>query len=113
METDEQFIIAWLDRGRPPRQPPNPVYPAGCHVDLTDEAMAEDRVKLHVMPNDGCIAALPYPTGRENVGTWLVECRLCGVKVAVTAASRPDDPRSVKLPCKMAEHSSDGLKEKP
>lgn len=86
----EQFQIDWLDRGRPPKVAPNPAYPDGIDVDLRLEPEALF-----------CTVALPYPTGHTNIGTWLVKCNLCRLRVGITAASRPDDPRSAKLPCKM------------
>lgn len=84
-----QFEIVWDDRGHPPKVAPNPAFPDGVEVDASDGARLT------------CVAQLPYPTGKVNVGTWLVTCKLCRLRVAVTAASRPDDPRSVKLPCKL------------
>jgi hypothetical protein len=44
-----------------------------------------------------CFVKLPYPAVR--VGMWRVACETCGVSVVVTAAGRPDDPRSVRIPC--------------
>lgn len=98
---NDQFNIEWIDRGHPPRQQPNPHYPDGCNVDLTEGGevklpwpqTSETRVQH-------CTADLPYPSGHENVGTWVIKCRRCGVSVGVTAASRPDDARQVKIPCK-------------
>jgi hypothetical protein len=37
-----------------------------------------------------CQAALPYPAEERLV--WVVTCKVCGLKVGVTAAGRPDDP---------------------
>lgn len=75
--------IRWADRGREPQCPPDPRYPEG--KDITSDA----KVVCHV--------DLPYPAKR--CGLWLIKCEVCGVSVAVTTAGRPDDPRSVEVPC--------------
>ena len=85
----DHFDIRWLDRGGPPKVAPNPAFPDGVDVDASEGA------KLT------CLVPLPYPTGKANVGTWMIACTLCRLRVGVTAASRPDDPRSVKLACKI------------
>lgn len=79
-----QFKVEWIDRGRPPRVPPKPEFPDGQHID-TGERPA-------------CLVTLPYLT-HKNVGYWYVECRKCHTNVLITMASRPDDPKSVMLPC--------------
>lgn len=84
----EQFKIEWIDRGGPPTQQPNPDFPNGVNIDLAQGM------------EPACMVPLPYPTGRNNIGAWLVQCERCGLKVLITAASRPDDPRMAKLPCK-------------
>ena len=86
----DQFEIEWHDRGGPPQVKPNPAFPDG--VPEVDIARGKE-------PN--CVVQLPYPTGRTNIGTWYVTCRLCRLRVAITAASRPDDPRSARVPCKI------------
>lgn len=84
--------IDWLDRGSPPKVAPNPAYPDGIPlVDLSNGAKHTCRVEL------------PYPTGHKNVGTWLIECEVCRLRVGITAASRPDDARAALLPCKITE----------
>jgi hypothetical protein len=77
--------IHWLDRGREPQCPPNPAHPHGIDVDLSDGA------------DTTCTVGLPYPAKR--CGLYMVACRKCGIKVGITTAGRPDDPRSVTLPC--------------
>lgn len=72
--------------GRRPTCAPNPHYPTGMVTDIANGA-------------PGCWADLTYPA--PSVGKWLLECPNCGNAVLVTAASRPDDPRSVRIPCKM------------
>jgi hypothetical protein len=87
----DNFIISWIDGGRPPRVAPNPAYPDGKDIDASDGKLPR------------CMTPIPYPTGHKNIGQWLVECEVCGAKTIVTAASRPDDPRSLTIPCKAME----------
>lgn len=87
--TSDQFSIHWIDRRRPPRAVPNPAFPDGVDIDM--------RKSEH---EPACRVTLPYPTGRKNVGTWLVNCKGCGCTAIISAASRPDDPRSVLISCR-------------
>lgn len=80
-----QLKIEWRDSGREPQCAPNPDYPEGIDIDLSGGAPA-------------CETALPYPARR--CGAYIIKCTLCGVRVGVTTAGRPDDPRSAKIPCK-------------
>lgn len=86
----KQFLVKWVDGGRPPSAKPDPKHPDG--VDLVLPASAQDSLEI-------CSTKIPYPTGHENIGTWLVTCRRCGFQITVTAASRPDDPKSITFPC--------------
>jgi len=76
----------WLDDHREPQHPPNPAYPEGLDADLTAGRAP------------WCETKLSYPAPR--CGAWYIECSQCGITALVTTAGRPDDPRSVKLPCK-------------
>lgn len=87
---NNQFHCKWLDGGRKPQVAPDPHYPDGKDVVLP--IVTTDSKKA-------CSTAIPYPPPHENVGQWLITCRLCGFKLIVTAASRPDDPKSVTFPC--------------
>ncbi len=80
-----EMKIEWHDGGREPRCKPNPKYPNGIDLDNTEGAAVT------------CKVALPYPAKR--CGVYIVECSTCGLRVGVTAAGRPDDPRSIKLAC--------------
>lgn len=68
---------------------PNPAYPDGIDLDATrpDEQT--------------CLIALPYPA--PECGYFVVDCHLCRMTIMITAAGRPDDPRSVRLPCNVRE----------
>lgn len=80
--------IEFIDSGREPQCAPDPSYPDGIAlVDLSEGVTLT------------CTAELPYPAPR--IGLMEVECERCGLRVAVTVAGRPDDPRSVKLGCRM------------
>lgn len=79
--------IEWIDARREPSVPPNPSYPNGMDIDGSDGAAAT------------CEVALPYPAAR--CGAYIIDCETCGLKVVVTTAGRADDPRSIKLACKM------------
>lgn len=80
--------VLWIDKGREPQCPPDPAHPLGIDVDVSDGAEAT------------CTTALPYPAKR--CGYYIITCPVCGYGVAVSTAGRPDDPRSVKVPCKIA-----------
>lgn len=79
--------ITFLDSGREPQCPPNPSFPDGMHVDMS---MGSSYI---------CTATLPYPAPR--CGVMIIGCEKCGLTIAVTVAGRPDDPRTVKLACKI------------
>jgi len=83
--SNNNLKVTFLSHNRQPRCAPNPVYPEGIDVDLSKGAKAS------------CMTALPYPA--ECCGAWLIVCRACSQHYVVTAAGRPDDPRTVRLPC--------------
>lgn len=89
MVDDKQ--ITWIDRGREPQSPPNPEYPDGVDVDVTAGANGEKTCKVD----------LPYPAKR--CGMYVIHCKTCDWITAVTTAGRPDDPRSVTIPCKVLQ----------
>jgi hypothetical protein len=80
-----KHVVKWISRGRPPTVSPDPAYPNGKDID-TGERPA-------------CKVELPYPTKRE-VGLFYVSCKLCKTTLVLTTAGRPDDPRTVMVPCK-------------
>lgn len=87
-----QWQIRWIDRYREPQVAPNPAYPEGIDLILT-----EGRTPT-------CTAQLPYPARR--CGYYSFTCRLCGVHGLVTTAGRPDDPRSITVGCKPRKDAS-------
>lgn len=76
----------WISKGRKAQHPSNPKYPNGIDVNLAPS-------------RPFCSIKLDYPA--PAVGMWAITCVRCGETAMVTAAGRPDDPRSVKLPCKI------------
>lgn len=86
MTEKPQFTVMATGRRGPPQRPPDPRYPEG--MDLTEAAPG--------VPS--CRAELPYPAPERLV--WIVRCRRCGLSLAITAAGRADDPRSVTVPCR-------------
>ena len=83
----------WIDREREPQCAPNPAYPMGVDLDVSDGA------------KQTCSMSLPYPA--ERCGVYVVECDVCGLRIAATTAGRPDDPRSIKLACKSSPERDD------
>ena len=79
--------VQWIDHEREPQCAPNPDFPLGKDIDLSLGASAT------------CEVLLPYPAWR--CGLYVVQCAICGWSVGVTTAGRPDDPRSIKLSCKI------------
>ena len=79
--------VEWVDARKEPKCPPNPAYPNGIDLDVSKNA---ERT---------CTVSLPYPAKR--IGYYHIECLICGRIRACTTAGRPDDPRSVKIACKI------------
>lgn len=82
--------VTFVPSGRGKAQcPPNPDYPSGIAIDAAgDESVLS------------CVAQLPYPA--PECGHWKIECGVCGLTVAATAAGRADDPISIRVPCAMS-----------
>ena len=83
-----ELDVIWIDSGREPKQPPDPNYPNGIDLDLSKGRL------------NYCETMLAHPTPR--CGQYLIKCRKCGLSALITTAGRPDDPRSVKLACKLS-----------
>ena len=86
-----QWDVAWHDMEREPQVAPNPAYPDGKDIDATGGG------------SPACTVLLPYPAKR--IGVYMVHCKLCGLRVAITTAGRPDDPRSARVLCKALDSS--------
>lgn len=85
------LTVAWIDRGVEPQGPPDPTYPNGMGADFTGGA------------GPGCSTLLPYPAKR--CGYFLVSCRACKSNAILTTAGRADDPRWVRIACKITGRS--------
>lgn len=81
-----KFHVRFVGTGKKAQCAPNPNYPDG--IDLPSPHPDQPKCKV----------TLPYPA--TEIGAWKVECSECGVRSACTTAGRPDDPRSIELPCK-------------
>jgi hypothetical protein len=88
-DAPDKFKISWIDHGREPQCAPNPAYPDG--IDVVPDLPAGTPT---------CKIVLPYPARR--CGAYMIVCCLCDNTVMVTTAGRPDDPRSVVIPCLMS-----------
>ncbi len=71
--------VTFLSHGRKAQCEPNPAYPDGIDIDLSNGAAAY------------CKSKLPYPA--ECCGVLIVRCSICGESAAITTAGRPDDPK--------------------
>lgn len=80
--------VLWVDGGREPKEEPDPDYPKGIDLDMTGTQQSS------------CTVSLPYPARR--IGYYVVVCSRCLLRVSITTAGRPDDPRSARLPCQVA-----------
>lgn len=79
--------VRWRDGKKQPRCAPNPAYPNGIDLDASDGAAKT------------CLVTLPYPARR--IGAYLIECPVCGLKAGCTTAGRADDPKSIKVACRI------------
>lgn len=79
--------VEFMTEGRRPRVAPNPNYPDGVVLDFASPNGASNT----------CCVQLSYPA--VACGIYVITCEDCKLRVAVTAASRVDDPREVILPC--------------
>ena len=84
-----EFDVEWMDSGREPQCPPNPKYPEGIDIDISNGSGVS------------CLVELPYPARR--CGLYRLHCRTCGFTAGVTTAGRPDDPRSVRIACQIRQ----------
>ncbi len=83
----ENLTVEWIDGHREPQNAPDPKYPNGIDIDVSNGHPFQFT----------CQTALPYPAPR--CGQYLISCSRCGWTGIVTTAGRPDDPRSIKIPC--------------
>lgn len=79
--------VEWVDRGIEPQSAPDPNFPKGVDLDVSNGA------------SKCCLVTLPYPAPR--CGYYVITCERCKQVSVVTTAGRPDDPRSFKTACRL------------
>lgn len=79
--------VRFIDSGREPQCKPDPRYPDGIDLNLAE----------HVLQKV-CGFNVPYPAPR--CGQYAIRCKVCNYYALVTVAGRPDDPRTVTMPCR-------------
>ena len=84
MQVNHSVVFVPSGRGKAQCQS-DPEYPDGINVSVAEPG------------EPSCTVALPYPA--PECGHFLVKCNLCGFTMAITCAGRPDDPKSVTIPC--------------
>ena len=84
---ERRFSADWIDSQREATHSADPAYPQGVAIDV---ALAAQRA---------CRIELPYPAARS--GVWVVVCKACGYAIALGTAGLADDPRSVRVPCRL------------
>jgi hypothetical protein len=88
MTATEKLKVRWIDGQREPQCPPDPRYPKGIDIDMS-KGIAKT-----------CSADLPYPAKR--CGVYVVTCQTCGLHTVVSTAGRCDDPRSIRVACRLS-----------
>lgn len=68
----------------------NPAFPDGITINLVNLAEEPE-------PQNTCCVELPYPA--PECGHILVVCTACVWRLAISAAGRADDPRTLIVPC--------------
>lgn len=91
---EQKMRVRWRDSGKEPQCAPDPSYPDGIDLDVSDGA------------EKTCKVALPYPAKR--IGSYVVECPMCGARTACTTAGRADDPKSIKVACRKGNAANGG-----
>lgn len=84
---EANFDISFVKSGRGKAQcAPDPNYPEGVNA-----------TAITALGRPSCTIMFPYPA--PECGHFVARCRRCSFSVAVTAAGRPDDPRSLTVTC--------------
>lgn len=82
------FTIEWRGTGQKAQCAPNPAHPKGVHID----GRMDKR-------EPACMVKLPYPA--PCIGGYKATCKVCGLVIGLTAAGRPDDPKSFEINCNL------------
>lgn len=78
--------VIFHDSGKRSTEKSDPEYPNGVPINLA------------TVIQKSCTRNLPYPAPR--CGHYAVQCQVCGFAAILTVAGRPDDPKTVTMPCK-------------
>jgi hypothetical protein len=78
--------IYFNDSGREPTGEPDPAFSKGRDINLADNVIQKV-----------CCRNLPKA---PRCGSYSIVCRTCGFSAMITVAGRPDDPRTITLPCR-------------
>ncbi len=82
---NDRFSVKFVPSGRGKAQcASDPEFPDGKDIILSDHGKV-------------CHLALPYPS--PECGVIMVKCNYCGLSIGITAAGRPDDPKSITIRC--------------
>ena len=84
---ESRFLVDWVDQHHETTRPADPNYPLGTAIDVALDATRACRLELR------CPAA--------RCGLWVITCRVCSYAIALSTTGRADDPRSVRVPCKL------------
>lgn len=79
------LTVEWVDKEREPQCAPNPIFPHGIDVDMSNGA------------SKTCSVQVPYPAKR--CGIYVIHCDTCGQRNGITTAGRIDDPRRITFGC--------------
>jgi hypothetical protein len=85
----EGHVVTFLGENRQATVPSNPAFPNGRDVRAFKDLEGVEKI---------CTIPLQYPA--PECGRHRVICRRCGLVGMVTAAGRPDDPRSLTIECR-------------
>jgi hypothetical protein len=86
MSDNPKSTVTFIDSGREPQCPPNPDFPEGMEIDLSNGE------------RPACGFKIPYPAPR--CGVMVAHCGDCGRSAGVTVAGRVDDPKFVTFACR-------------
>lgn len=78
--------VAFISHNRMPECAPDPAFPKGRTIDG------------RVGGEPSCSTSLPYPV--PCCGLVQVTCDTCKQRLTITVAGRPDDPHTVRMPCR-------------
>ena len=88
--------VLWFDRTLARSDAPDPEYPEGVDLDLCRDI------------GPACWTALRYPA--RGPGYYHIACTRCGSATGCMTKGQTDDPRSIRLPCRVSAVSGGSFK---